>query len=71
MRTISKVLEKGPKKDFVGVASFIPHPCYDSVSGEGWFDREKQGEAEQNAIDVRCFHKQSCKALTQPIWADP
>lgn len=71
IQRISKVLEKGPDKVFVAVPSFIPHSCYDSVSGEGWCDREKQGATERNATDGRCLHKQNCKAVAQPVWADP
>lgn len=41
MQKIAKVLEKGPDKVFDVVAAFIPHPCYDSVSGKGWFGGEK------------------------------
>lgn len=64
-RTIAKVLEKGPHKVFVVVASFIPHPWYDSVSAEDWFGGEKQ-----NAVDGRCLHKRSYQVLVQPVWAD-
>lgn len=65
------MLKKGPGKVFVFVASFIPHPSYYSVSGEGWFDREKQEGTEKNVIDGRCLHKQSYKTLAQPVWAEP
>ena len=57
------MLEKGAKKIFVAIASFIPHFCCDSVSGEDWFDREKWRETEENTVDGRVVAQtelQSC-----------
>ena len=47
------MLEKGVNKVFVAIASFIPLLCCDSVSGEGWFEREKSKETKENAVDDR------------------
>lgn len=57
------MLEKGPKKSFVAIASFIPHPCCDSFSGEDWFDGEKSRETEENTVGGRVVAQtelQSC-----------
>lgn len=40
------------KQSFVATASFIPLLCCDSVSGQGWFDREKSKETKENAVGV-------------------
>lgn len=57
------MLENRPDKIFVAIASFIPYPCCDPISGECWFDREKPKGTEENAVDGRAVVQrelQSC-----------